>query len=151
REALGGDCGFRQVGYLCLLGERTVATGRQVLRLERDHGVEVREVSPDDIKKIMPASSLDGIVAGVLEPQSGYADPVRTTHALVERAKAWGLLVYEGVGVTGIQCRDNRVTSVETEQGTIATPVVVNAAGPWGRHLGLSAGLNYSLRWSRES
>ena len=44
-----------------------------------------------------------------------------------------------------------RVTGVETDQGRIETPLVVNAAGPWGGSVGASSGMSYSLRWSRES
>ena len=61
------------------------------------------------------------------------------------------MTAYEGVGVTSIALSSGRVRGVETQQGSIDTPVVVNAAGAWGRLLGLTVGLNYSFRWSRES
>lgn len=150
REELGGDSGFRQVGYLCLLEEETLASGQQVLHQLRRHGVEVLELSPEDLKETLPQMDLEGVVGGLLEPNSGYADPVRTTYRLVERARDWGLVAHEGVGATGIRLQGDRVTAVETPQGPIETPVVVNAAGPWGREVGLWVGLNYSLRWSRE-
>jgi len=151
REALGGDCRFRRTGYLCLLAEHTAASGRQVLQAERSQGVEVRDLSAQEVQELIPPIDLKGLVGGVYEPNSGYADPVRTTRHLVEKAKEWGLEAYEGVGATGIRLKEGRVAGVDTEQGTIDTRVVVNAAGPWGRQMGLSAGLNYSLRWSRES
>jgi len=151
REELGGDCSFEQVGYLTLIDEASVAGGRHVLELGREHGVEVREISPEDINELAPHYDLDGVVSGVFEPRSGYADPVRTVQSLVSRAKEWGLAVHEGVGATGIRLQGDRVTAVETEDGPIATPVVVNAAGPWGREVGLWVGKNYSIRWSRET
>ena len=40
---------------------------------------------------------------------------------------------------------------METEQGPVETSVVVNAAGPWGRQVGLWIGVNDSIRWSRET
>lgn len=55
------------------------------------------------------------------------------------------------MGATGIRLKEGQVAGVETEQGGIDTRVVVNAAGPWGRRVGLGIGLNTSLRWSRES
>jgi sarcosine oxidase subunit beta len=146
-----GDCSFRQVGVLILIDESNATPGRHVLESQRKHGVEVREVSPQDIAELAPHFDLEGVVTGVYETRSGYADPVRTTHSLVQRAKDWGLVAYEGVGATGIQLRGDRVTGVETEQGPIETRVVINAAGPWGRHVGLWVGRNYSIRWSREA
>ncbi|MCZ6634798.1 MAG: FAD-binding oxidoreductase [bacterium] len=150
-EALGGDCGFRPIGYLCLIAESTLSAGRQVLELEKAHGAEVAEVSLEEMREIMPQLHLDGVIGGILEPHSGYADPLKTVQSLAGRAKDWGLEVCEGVGATGIRLEGNRVAGVETEQGTIDTRVVVNAAGPWGREMGLSVGLNDSIRWSRES
>ena len=151
QDALGGDCSFQRIGYMCILGEQSASAGRQVLQLERAQGIDAREVSPDEIKQILPQINLDGVVGGIYEPQSGYVDPVKTTRSLADGAKASGLEVHEGVGAMGIRLEGSRVAGVQTKQGTIETRVVVNAAGPWGREMGLSAGLNYSLRWSRES
>lgn len=150
-DELGGDTNFRQIGYLCLLGERTAEAGRQVMQLEQNLGAEAVELSPDEVSKIMPQLNIDDLVGGILEPRSGYVDPTQTTQILVNRAAGWGLRAYEDIGVTAIRLAGNRVAGVETERGAIDAPVVINAAGPWGRQLGLSIGLNYSLRWSRES
>ncbi|MCI0625950.1 MAG: FAD-binding oxidoreductase [Acidobacteria bacterium] len=152
REELGGDSCFRQIGFLLLLGEQTVRAGSQILAMEKSNGVEgVREVSPQEIKEVAPSLNLEGIEKAIFESRSGYADPTKTTRSLVEKAKNWGLIAYEGISAIGIQLKDRRVAAVDTEQGRIESPVVVNAAGPWGRQVGLWLGLNYSLRWSRES
>lgn len=150
-EALGGDCGFRNTGYICLLGEHTAASGLAVLEAEQRNHTRAVEVETDEIGELVPGVNTDGIVSGIYEPASGFADPVRTVRNLATRAADWGLTCYEGVGATRIRLSGNRVTGVETDAGEIQTELVINAAGPWGRHLGLSAGLNYSLRWSRES
>ena len=150
-DALGGDCSFQRIGYMCVLGEHSAMSGRQVLQLEKAQGIEATEVSPDQIKEIVPQMNLDGVVGAIYEPKSGYVDPIKTTRNLADSAKGWGLEVHEGVGATGIRLEGNRITGVQTQQGTIETRAVVNAAGPWGREMGLSAGFNYSLRWSRES
>ena len=151
REELGGDSGFQQVGFLLLLEESNVATGDQILRTEVENGVEAKDLTADEAKELAPQLSLDGVVRAIYEPRSGYADPVKTTRSLVERAKDWGLASYEGVGATGIRLDRDRVAAVETEQGRVETPVVVNAAGPWGRHVGGWVGRNDSIRWSRET
>lgn len=151
QEALGGDSGFRQIGFLLLLDEGWKTAGDQILEMESTHGVPVRELSREDIRELAPPLNLEGIVRAIFEPRSGCADPIRTTESLVNGARQWGLTAHVGVDATGIRLDGGRVRSVETEQGTIETPVVVNAAGPWGRRVGLWAGLNYSVRWSRET
>ena len=150
-EELGGDSGFQQVGFLLLLDESTSATGDQILRTERENGVEVQDLPSKDIGEVAPQLDLEGVVRATFEPRSGYADPVKTTRNLVERAKDWGLSAYEGVGATGIRSEGDRISAVETDDGLVQTPVVVNAAGPWGRRVGLWVGQNDSIRWSRES
>jgi len=132
-DELGGDCGFQRIGYLTLLSQDRIQVGKRVVELERAHGIRVEELTPDDIAARQPMVNLDGIAYGILELDSRFADPKKTTRQLVESAKAWNLSVHENVGATSITLKQGRVSAVETEAGTIETPVVVNAAGGWGR------------------
>ena len=150
-QELGGDCEFRRTGYCCIFGEKAAATGEQLLAIERPAGVLAERVTRAQVQELAPLLNVDDVRFGIYEPLSGYVNPVKTTANLVERAKDWGLRAYEGVRATRICLEGERVTAVETDQGTIATGVAVNAAGGWGRALGLTVGLNYSLRWSRET
>ena len=150
-EELGGDCEFRRIGYCCIFEEKASPTGEQLLQIERPAGVVAERVSRAQIKELAPQINVDDVIFGIYEPLSGYVDPTKTTENLVASAKDWGLQAHEGVSATSIRLDGNRVTGVETDQGTIETGVAVNAAGGWGRALGLTIGLNYSLRWSRET
>ena len=151
REELGGDTGFRRTGMMILFEEEHVAIGRKVLQAEREYHTETREIGLEEIKELAPQFKLDGVVCATYQSRGGYADPVRTTQTLVERAKDWGLSAYEGVGAGNIKVDGGRVSGVQSDRGFIQTRLVVNAAGPWGSHLGASAGRDYSIRWSRES
>ena len=150
KEMLGGDCSFRQIGFLLLLDDKSVEPGKRILEMQKKFGSDIRFVSPPEIKELAPQVSLDHIAGGIYEPRSGYTDPVKTTVNLIEKAKEWGLTCIEGKGATGIRIENERVVAVETEDGPITTRVVVNAAGPWGPKVGKWIGLKYSLRWSRE-
>ena len=99
RDELGGDCGFEQVGFLLLLEESAVAQGDHTLRTEIENGVEVQDLPAEDIRELAPQLNLDQVVRAIYEPRSGYADPVKTTRSLAERAKDWGLIGYEGVAL----------------------------------------------------
>ena len=152
REELGGDCGFQQVGFLTVFGEKNAAPGKHVLEIQKKYGVEIENISTKVISELAPQIDLDGVVGGLYERRSGYANPVKTTRSLVERAAEWRLKAYEGVGVSEIRLQGDRVSGVVLETGeTIETKVVVNAAGPWGRQVGFTAGINNSIRWSRET
>lgn len=151
REELGGPTGFRRTGQLILYGPEHAEIGRQVLANENRHGTGTREISIDDVTEIAPQLSPHGIAMACHQPRAGYADPVRTTRTLVEAAERYGLRAYQGAGARGIAAAGGRVTGVETDQGRIDAPLVVNAAGPWGGRLGAASALGYSIRWSRES
>ena len=150
-ELLGGDCGFDQIGFLLLIDEENRIPGKHILEMESRNGVEVKDMSVDDLKDVAPDMNTEGLIGGIYEVRSGYADPVKTTKSLALKAKEWGLKVYEGVEAIGISLEGERITGVNTSDGFISTPVVVNAAGPWGNQVSNWVGLNHSIRWSRET
>ena len=152
REELGGDCGFQQVGMMSVLDEENVEAGLSVLRGEIEENTGSRELTLDEAKELAPQLNLEDIVCVTYQARAGYADPVKTTRSLADSAASkWGLAVHEGVGATGIRMEGDRVVGVETEEGLIETRVAVNAAGPWGRQVGVWVGTNDSIRWSRET
>jgi sarcosine oxidase subunit beta len=57
-----------------------------------------------------------------------------------------GVRLFTGTEATGIQVRGERVTGLDTPQGTIATPLVLNAAGPWSGQVGALAGVQIPLQ-----
>jgi 4-methylaminobutanoate oxidase (formaldehyde-forming) len=70
--------------------------------------------------------------------------------ALARGARQRGALIAERTKVTGLTRQGDRVTAVAwesgTDRGTIACDMIVNAAGMWGREVGLMAGVNVPLQ-----
>jgi sarcosine oxidase subunit beta len=81
----------------------------------------------------------DHCPGGVVSRRDGAADPFRTTQAFRRRAVALGAEVREGVTVTGI-ARAGNVWRVETSNGPIEAPKVVNAAGAWADRIAAMLG-----------
>ena len=90
REAVGGDARFVETGRLLLFGERDEAAARANVEMNQALGVEIYCLSPSEILQTVPHISTDGVVLGVYEPNSGYADPVATTYSYAEQAKIGG-------------------------------------------------------------
>src|SRR5205823_2223760 len=81
-------------------------------------------------------------VAATFCGRDGIADPNGVTMGFAKAAQAAGAAIEREAEVTGIVVDRGRVARVETTRGTIDTPVVVNAAGPYARRIGRMAGVD---------
>jgi sarcosine oxidase subunit beta len=141
-EEMGVPCDFHQEGYLFVVtDETTLARFRTQVALQRSMGADVRVIAPDDARALVPSLHVDDAIAAVWGPTDGYASPNDVVQAYAAQARARGVRIVEGTPVTGIVVERGRVAGVETPAGTIATPLVVNAAGPWAPLVGRMAGL----------
>jgi sarcosine oxidase subunit beta len=131
-EEIGVNPHWRQVGYLFLLGsERDVEQYKQQIALQSQYGLDVRLLTPQDAKTIVPQLHVDDLFAAVYSPRDGYADPHTVVQGYATKAREYGVKILEQTEVTGIRLERDRVVGVETTSGPIETRLVVNAAGPW--------------------
>ncbi len=142
-DLVGGDCGFRQTGYLMVVSPENVERLRQNVAMLRGVGVHTRLVSPGEIRELQPHVSIEGVGLGAYEPESGFADGRKTAEAFMRRAVDLGVALREGVAVTGIRMAGERVIGVETSTGAVDADAVVMVAGPWS--VGLLRGAGVAL------
>jgi len=119
---------------------------RRVAAFDREFGVEMEELSAEEIKEIWPLAYTDDILAGFFSPGDGRVNPVDVTMALARGARTGGVQIFEETTVTGITTEDQRVTGVVTDKGEIQAEFVVNCAGMWAREIGKLAGVNVPLQ-----
>ena len=81
-------------------------------------------------------------LAGTWHPRDGLADPYAVVQGYIASARRLQATCQSAIEVTGIATQGGRVTAVETNQGVIATPVVINAAGAWAGAVGRLAGVD---------
>jgi sarcosine oxidase subunit beta len=146
-EIFGLPVDYREIGYLFLA--QTEAQAQQFARnvaLQNRLGVPSRVIAPDEIARLVPGLNTDDLVAGAYSPSDAVAGPNEATQAFAHRARDAGVQIREGVEVTGIATHNGRVRAVETTQGRIETPVVVNAAGPWASLVGHMAGVDVPVK-----
>jgi 4-methylaminobutanoate oxidase (formaldehyde-forming) len=133
---------FETVGSLRLASSR-----EQLLELERTAsrargiGLDVEVIGADEARSLMPAISPDSLYGAVHLAGDGHLDPHGATHAVADAARALGVRVRQGVRVTGFELSARReITAVLTEDGPIATEIVVNAAGMWAPQVAAMVG-----------
>jgi len=141
-EEFGVDPGYRKIGYLFLIAEARDLEGFETrVALQRRLGVDVRIVTPGDAQALVPALRVDDLIAAVWGPDDGMAGPAEITNGFARRARQLGAEIAEGVEVTAIERDGGRVRGVTTSSGHVASPVVVNAAGPSAARVARLAGV----------
>src|SRR5262249_35493246 len=103
--------------------------------------VDVRVITPDDARKIVPALRVDDLVAAVWSPGDGLAGPAEVTNGFARRARERGVRIAEGVRVTAIVRDGDRVTGGTTTDGAGAARRGINAAGPAAAAIARLAGV----------
>ena len=147
KQELGVDPEFREVGYLFMASTPAeLETFRRQAEVQRRHGIPVQMVATDDIRRLVPYVRVDDIVGGAFCPTDGYAAPYEVTVGYAAAARRLGVKIHEKREVTAILREGARVAGVQTPQGAIQAPVVVNAAGPWGGMVGALAGVEVPVK-----
>jgi sarcosine oxidase subunit beta len=142
-DEVGHAIDFHQDGYLFLLStDAAVETFRRNVALQRSLGVDVEWLDGDEAASLAPGLDSAGVIGATVCRRDGIADPSGVTTGFAKAAQAAGAAIERDVEVTGVRVSDGRVRAVETSRGTIETPVVVNAAGPWARPVGALAGVD---------
>lgn len=142
--------GMRQNGSItvALTLERREEIYRQAT-LARAFDVEVKEISPQQVKEMYPHLNISDVVGAVHLPRDGQCDPANIAMALAKGARQRGARIVENVKATAVHAHDGRVTGVSwqkgEEQGTIETEHVVNCGGMWGRELAARSGVTLPL------
>lgn len=145
-EELGQAIDRRRLGYLFLLTrEGSVANFRDVVAMQRRLGVNTQWLTPDEIAARLPLFDLGGVLAGTNHADDGLADPNGVVQGYAAGARRLGVKLLTDVAVTRIQVEGGQVRGVLTDQGTVAAPVVVNAAGPWAGEVGKMAGVDIPI------
>jgi len=143
----GQHTGYAEVGYLQAAVGRQRAEGlRRDAAFQRRQGIEVHEVSPQEVADRWPMATTDDVTAGFFFPEQGRVNPVDAAMALAVAARQLGVRIVEGVEVSGVLRRDGCVTGVVTEGGAIEAEHVVNCAGLWARSFGRLAGVDVPLQ-----
>ena len=141
-EELGQPIDLRYCGYLFLLtNAKDVAAFRQQVDMQQRLGAQTEWLQPAQIADLAPLVNLDGVLAGTFNAHDGLADPNSVVQGYVSGARRLGARLLNDVDVTGIRVEGGKVQGVITDQGEIAVPVVVNAAGPWAGVVGEMVGV----------
>ncbi len=145
-EELGQQIDLRWTGYLFLLdNDADVCAYQAQVSMQNRLGVPSRMLSHDEAAQMVPLLNTADIMGGAYHARDGLADPSGVVQGYAAGARRRGVQLLTGVEVTGIRVQAGKVTGVQTSQGAIDAPVVVNAAGPWARQVAAMAGVQLPI------
>jgi sarcosine oxidase subunit beta len=146
-EEMGQDIDLRFIGYFFLLThEEDVAAFRENVALQHSLGVMTEWLEPDDIARRVPLVNLERVRAATVYERDGLVDPSSLVQGYVTNARRLGAELFTDTEVTGVQAAKGRIKAVETNQGVIETPAVVNACGAWAPQIGDMLGVDIPIQ-----
>lgn len=142
-ERYGDDIEWLMGGYLFPVYRETEERAlKSILPIQKRHGLRIDFVSPAAVLDILPGINSEGLLGGTWSPDDGSASPLRAVNAFYRRAKGLGVEFRFDERVQRIVLKDGKVAGVETGNGEIHGPIVVDAAGPFSRELCRTAGVD---------
>jgi sarcosine oxidase subunit beta len=143
-QRLGHPCGYRPQGYLFLATSPAhLDYLRRNQELQKQLGLkQVEMLEGAAIAGMFPLLRSDDVLGGSFCPTDGFVDPYSAMVGFMARASDAGARLWRGTEVSAIKVEGGRVAGVETSRGAVATPVVVNAAGPWAAAVAGMAGVD---------
>ena len=139
----GQAIGFKQVSNIRLArSEDRMDEYRFYAGVAETIGVDVRFLTPDQVKEIWPLCNIDGIIGAIQHPRDGYIQPADLTQALATGARQGGAEINRGVTVSAIERSPGGEWRVTTDHGEIICEHIVSASGNFARQTGAMVGLD---------
>lgn len=144
-EIVGEPFDYKPIGHMTVATQAAAQHLRQEIEMQQRMAVPLQVLSPQDIQRAVPALNVEDLVLGAVCWQDGVIDPHAVMQAYARGARKLGADLNEMARATNIVTEHNRVVAVETTEGRIATPLVVNATGARAHEVGAWVGLNLPI------
>jgi len=147
---LGLQTFFRQGGYLMVTDdERHLEAMRDAVALQNRCQVPSEFLQPEECLRIVPQLDITKIKGASYCAKDGTAYPFSVVWGYARACQRAGVKVFIRTEVTGVRTEGDRITGVETTRGDIASPLLINCAGPWARSLAAQVGVKLPNRQER--
>ncbi len=135
-----GDIEFKQRGYLMVAhSQKEWDQFQENLKLQNELGIPSQALSPQEATEIVPILNTEGLLGATFCPTDGHCNPFYVTDAYAQAARRLGVQIRTQCQVTGIDVKQGKIRGVQTEDGYISTPIVINAAGAFSQHVAVMA------------
>ena len=143
QDETGMDVGFRKVSNIRLASTQDrMDEYLQYKGVADTIGVEVKVLSPQEIKDCWPLVSTENLIGAIQHPEDGYIQPADLTQAFAKGARDKGAKIEINSNVISIKRSPNDTWIVETDKGHIECEHVISCSGNFARKTGKMVGLD---------
>ena len=145
-EDTGQPLEWRQPGSL-----KVARRPQDAQELESEHararrlGLDVELISAEAAHRLNPFLEPEGVLTVMHVREDLYFEPSQVAVGFARGAETRGVTPMPNTAVASVRIEDDEVTAVETDKGTIRTPVVVDAAGAWTRQVAAASGIRIPI------
>ncbi len=105
-------------------------------------GINVKFLTPDELKEIWPLCNTDGLLGAIQHPDDGYVQPADLTQAMAAGARNMGATIHRNTTVTAINQKPNDEWVLTTDKGEITCEHLITATGNFARKTGQMIGID---------
>jgi len=151
QEELAWELEYRQDGNLHILGnpDRYDFFIEQ-LQYSQEAGLDVRLLSPEETRKLLPTLRKDlDILGSTYCPSDGNANPLFVSKAYAKAAQKRGAEIREHAPLERLEVKSGRVIAAVTAHAEYRASDFVIAAGAWSRPICNQIGLDFPVEVKR--
>lgn len=138
-DQFGGPPVFTRTGMVLIVNDRDRAGLEANMAMQRELGIDVRLVSPEELADIDPNARLADDEVAAFEAEAGYVEAVQVVASFADAARREGADVRPGVEVYSVLTEGGKVVGAETNEGRYECGTLILAAGPWAAALAKTA------------
>jgi sarcosine oxidase subunit beta len=147
KETFGDEIEWDQCGYTFVAySPREEKILKDLLTVQKSYGLVNDWYDRDDLLKIVPDLTHEGLIGGTFSRGDGSASPLLSNHAYYTHALEAGAEFRFNEPVLSMTMRNNRIESVETCSGKYSAAVIVNTAGANAAEIGAMAGVDIPVK-----
>src|SRR5438309_6067951 len=142
---------FARRGHLTLAhNDGSLRTMRWRAEVNKLEGVQSEVIGPSEVKRLVPFLDVSPrtrypILGALYHPPGGIIRHDAVNWGYARGADAYGIHIHQKTEVTGIDVENDRVVSVSTTRGKIATRHVLNCTAGWSSVVAAMAGVTLPI------
>ena len=144
-DVVGVPGDFRRTGFVRIVHPNETARLKLNVEMQCKLGANVQLIDKYQLQELEPDWKVDDVELAACEPDSGYGDGAGVAGDFLAAARNRGTDYFSRTLAKSILTDEGRTVGVETDRGTISSPIVIVAMGPWARPLLQQAGYDVPI------